>query len=292
MTEHIGFIGLGAMGNPISRRLLAAGFALTVYARRPEATEPLVALGAVACGSPAEVAGASDIVFTMVTNTADVEQVVLGPGGIVHGAQRGSMVIDMSTISPLAVRGMVDALGRRGVAMLDAPVSGGPGGATAGSLAIMVGGTAEAYARALPVFGHFGQSIVHVGASGAGQVAKACNQLALCVAMEGVAEALALARRMDVDPGRVREALLGGFAASRVLDVFGGRMVTGDFVAGVESRLHHKDLQIVLDLAHGLGLPVPAAAATTQTFNALIGRGGGRLDSAAILRVIEGTPDS
>jgi 3-hydroxyisobutyrate dehydrogenase-like beta-hydroxyacid dehydrogenase len=292
VTEHIGFIGLGAMGNPISRRLLAAGFALTVYARRPEATEPLVALGAVACGSPAEVAGASDIVFTMVTNTADVEQVVLGPGGIVHGAQRGSMVIDMSTISPLAVRGMVDALGRRGVAMLDAPVSGGPGGATAGSLAIMVGGTAEAYARALPVFGHFGQSIVHVGASGAGQVAKACNQLALCVAMEGVAEALALARRMDVDPGRVREALLGGFAASRVLDVFGGRMVTGDFVAGVESRLHHKDLQIVLDLAHGLGLPVPAAAATTQTFNALIGRGGGRLDSAAILRVIEGTPDS
>lgn len=291
MTERIGFVGLGAMGTPISRRLLAAGYPLAVYARRPEAARPLVELGAQAHPSPTDVARVSDIVFTMVTATADVQEVVLGPSGIVHGMPAGGLVIDMSTISPLAVRPMAAALAERGAQMMDAPVSGGPSGAAAGTLAIMAGGSAEAFARALPVFGHFGKSIVHVGESGAGQAAKACNQLALCVAMQGVAEALALAARLGADPARVREAMLGGFAASRVLDVFGGRMVSGDFVAGVESRLHHKDLHIVLDLAQRLSLAVPGAAAATQTFDALVGRGDGRLDSAAILSVIQGTAE-
>ena len=287
MSERIGFVGVGAMGRPMSTRLLAAGYALSIYARRPEAAQPLAALGARVCASPREVAEASDIVCVMVTTTADVEAVVTGDAGIAQGAAPGSLVIVMSTISPLATQALAATLAERGIDMLDAPVSGGPDGAANGTLAIMAGGSTAAFERARPVLERLGRSIVHVGPAGSGQIAKACNQLALCVALEGVAEALALAERLGADPARVREVMLNGLASSRALDVFGGRMVARDFTAGVEARLHHKDMQIVLELAHRVGLSVPAAAATTQMFNALIGAGGGRKDSAALLAVLQ-----
>ena len=288
MGERIGFIGLGAMGRPMATRLIEAGYDLNVYARRAEAMQPLCSLGARFCISPREVALHSDVVITMVTATADVEEVVFGGDGIVHGAAAGSMLIDMSTISPVAARDFARALAERRIAMLDAPVSGGSGAAHNGTLAIMVGGTEPAFQRARPLLERLGRLIVHIGESGAGQVAKACNQLALCVTLQGVAEALALAQKLGADGARVREALLGGFAASRVLELFGARMVARDFVAGVESRLHHKDLHVVLDLAYDLGITLPAARVTTQSFDALIASGGGREDSAALIRVIEG----
>ena len=290
MGERVGFVGLGAMGRPLATRLLRAGYPVSVYARRAEAAQALTALGAQSCASPQAVAQRSDVVFTMVTATGDVEEVVLGSAGIVHGAAAGSMVVDMSTISPHATRRIAAALAERSVAMVDAPVSGGPAAAEGGTLAIMVGAAEAAFERVQPLLRHLGQSIVHIGDSGSGQIAKACNQLALCVTIEGIAEALALCARLGADPARVRAAMLNGFAASRALEVFGARMVERNFVAGVESRLHHKDLQIVLELAHGLGLAVPGAAATTQTFNALIGAGGGRSDSAALLQIVEGKP--
>jgi len=286
--QRVGFIGLGAMGRPMSLRLLRAGYPLSVYARQASASEPLIAAGARACASPQAVAQASDIIFTMVTATADVEAVVLGESGVIHGINANSLVVDMSTIAPQGARKIAATLAAQGAEMLDAPVSGGPAAAEAGTLSIMVGGSEQAFRRITPLLGQLGRSIVRIGESGTGQIAKACNQLALCVAIEGVAEALALCERLGADPSRVREAMLNGLAASRALDVFGERMVNRNFTAGVESRLHHKDLQIVLDLAHGLGLPVPAAAATTQTFNALMGAGGGRQDSAALLQIILG----
>ncbi len=285
---RIGFIGLGAMGRPIALRLLRAGYPVNVYARTSTAAAPLVDGGAIGHESPGRVASASDIVFTMVTATPDVEAVVLGEDGVVHGASAGSIVVDMSTIAPEGTRRIAAALLARGIEMVDAPVSGGPGAAEAGTLAVMAGGSDVAIARVSPLFDCFARSITHVGASGAGQIAKACNQLALCVALEGVAESLALCERLGVDPARVRAAMLNGLAASRVMEVFGERMLNRSFENGVESRLHHKDLHIVLDLAHSLGLAIPAAAATKQIFNALIGSGGGRRDSAAVLQILLG----
>ncbi len=287
MTERLGFIGLGAMGRPMAARLLQAGYAMRIYARRPETVAALQAAGACVCASAQEVAQQSDVMFVMVTTTADVEQVVTGTHGLLHGATAGSLVIVMSTISPLVTRELAGTLGTRGVELLDAPVSGGPDGAANATLSIMAGGSATAFERARPLLAQLGRSIVHIGDSGSGQIAKACNQLALCVTLEGIAEALALCARLGADPARVREAMSNGLAASRALDVFGARMVARDFEAGVEARLHHKDMQIVLELAHRLGLGVPAAAATTQMFNALIGAGGGRNDSAALLKVLE-----
>lgn len=297
MSDHmpgrtpVGFIGLGAMGRPIALRLLGAGYPLTVYARSASSVQPLVEAGAVLARSPSAVASASDIVVTMVTATSDVEDVVLGAEGVIHGAAPGSVVLDMSTISPEATRRIAAALAARGVEMVDAPVSGGPSAAASGTLAVMAGGSDAAMARLSPLFECFARSVTHVGESGAGQIAKACNQLALCVALEGVAESLALCERLGADPARVRSAMLNGLAASRVMEVFGERMLNRNFANGVESRLHHKDLQIVLDLAHGLGLPIPAAAATKQIFNALMGSGGGRKDSAALLQILLGESD-
>jgi 2-hydroxy-3-oxopropionate reductase len=287
MNERIGFIGLGAMGQPMAARLLAAGYAMSIYARRPEAAAALQAAGARVCASAREVAQHSDVVCVMVTTTADVEQVVMGEEGLLRGAAGGSLVIVMSTISPLATRELARVLASSGVALVDAPVSGGPDGAAGATLSIMAGGSTAAFERARPILERLGRSIVHIGDTGSGQIAKACNQLALCVSLQGIAEALALCERLGADPARVREAMSNGLASSRALDVFGTRMVERDFAAGVEARLHHKDMQIVLDLAYRLGLSVPAAAATTQMFNALIGAGRGRNDSAALLTMLE-----
>ena len=283
----VGFIGIGAMGEPMALNLIMAGYQLTVYARRAEAAAALVKAGAALAATPAAVARASDIVVTMVTTAADCEQVTLGAQGIIEGAAAGAVVIDMATISPLAARRIAEALATRGIEHIDAPVSGGPMGARDGTLSIMAGGADAVFARVKPLFEAMGKTILHMGDHGAGQVTKACNQLSLTVTLQGVAEAINLAARCGVDPVKVREAMLGGFAASRVLELFGKRMVERDFEHGVDARFYHKDLNIVLGLTHELGLPSPAAAVTLQQINALVGRGGAYSDFSRMIEVLE-----
>ena len=287
MTVKAGFIGLGAMGRPMALNLIKAGHAVAVYARRAEATVPLQAAGAVVHPSRSALAAVCDVIFTMVTSAADSEEVTLGEHGVAEGARGGTVVVDMATISPIATRRIAAALEARGIEHLDAPVSGGPMGAQAATLSIMVGGKDSIYARLQPLFACLGKNVFHLGAHGAGQLTKACNQLALTVTAQGAAEALALARRCGLDPARVREALLGGVAASRVLELFGKRMVERDFGPGIDTRLYHKDLGIVLELAQDAGLPVPAAAAVKQQINALMGAGDGGADFSVLIRAIE-----
>jgi 2-hydroxy-3-oxopropionate reductase len=284
---RVGFIGLGAMGRPMAGHLLAGGHRLSVFARRAAAAAPLVEAGAHACATPAEVARDADVVFTMVTSNADVEQVTLGADGIVQTAAAGSVVVDMSTIAPSTARRIAQRLAARGIDMLDAPVSGGTAGAAAATLAIMVGGQCEVLERVRPLFDLLGKTIVHIGDHGAGQVAKACNQMIMVSVIEAAAEALHLANAAGVDAAKVREALLGGSAQSRVLDLFGGRMVARDFRPGVEARLHHKDFGLVLREAADLGVPLPISAQVWQQLNALMGRGMAHDDTASLLRVLE-----
>ncbi|MDP9328060.1 MAG: NAD(P)-binding domain-containing protein, partial [Actinomycetota bacterium] len=216
-AERVGFIGLGIMGKPMARHLLDAGFPLTVHSRSPGPVDGLVEAGAARAGSSSDVAASSDVVITMLPDTPDVEDVLFGPEGVAAGAAAGSLVIDMSSIDPIPTRAFSERLAAQGVDMLDAPVSGGEQGAIDGALSIMVGGPVEAFARAMPLFAVMGTNIVHVGPGGAGQVTKACNQLVVAATIEAVAEALALAEHAGVDAAKVREALLGGFAASKVL---------------------------------------------------------------------------
>lgn len=286
MATSIGFIGLGTMGMPMVRRLLNGGYAVTVWARRPEAITPLAANGARVGESPADVAAQSDIVMTMVTDTTAVEDVVLGERGIARGARPDSLVVDHSTIAPDGARRIAGALQRQGVDMLDAPVSGGSMAAEAGTLAIMIGGHAAAVDRVRPVLASYAKTIVHVGASGAGQVAKACNQICTIVNQLGAAEAMLLAERAGVDPHAVKDVLMGGFAASRMLDLQAPKMIARDFQGRVESRLHHKDIHIVLDLARSFGIELPASAAAAEVLDRLQQRGGGRQDSAAVFTVL------
>ena len=274
---RVGFIGLGVMGRSMALNLLRGRHELTVYARRPASLAPLVERGAATAETPAALAADCDVVFTMLTGTADVEQILLGDDGVVHGARPGTVVIDT-----IAVR-----LGEQGIDMLDAPVSGGPHGARDATLSIMVGGKAGALERARPLFDCVGTKVLHMGDHGAGQATKACHQLLLLVTAQGVAEALTLARRAGLDAGKVREAMLQGMASSRVLDFFGDRMARRDFDAGIESRLYHKDLDIVLNLAHDLGVSLPAGAVTMQFINGLHGRGRGRDDLSALITLME-----
>ncbi|MFA6312993.1 MAG: NAD(P)-dependent oxidoreductase [Sterolibacterium sp.] len=288
---NLGFIGLGAMGRPLAAHLLRAGHALAVWSRRPETKAPLLAAGAQVCASPAEVARHAEIVFTMVTGSDDVAAVVLGDQGLIHGCVAAggqfSTLVDMSTIAPATACHIARSLDERGVRMLDAPVSGGVTAAEGAALAIMVGGPAETLELVRPLFELLGKTIVHVGENGAGQVAKACNQMVMVAAIEAGAEAMRLATASGVDPAKVRQALLAGSAGSRVLEVFGARMVNRDFQAGVEARLHHKDFGILLDEAHRLGCPLPIAAVVGQQLNSLMAQGWGRDDSASLLRVVE-----
>jgi 2-hydroxy-3-oxopropionate reductase len=267
--------------------LMKNGHEMAVYARRAASAEPLVAAGARVFATPREVAQNADVIFTMVTTSSDVETVALGADGVASGARAGSILVDMETISPDVARKLATRLAEKGIDMLDAPVSGGPAGAEGATLSIMVGGKPHVFDKVKPLFEALGRTIVHVGDSGAGQTTKACNQLALLVAAQGVAEALALARATGIDPAKVREVMAGGVAASRVLDLFGKRMVERDFAAGIEARLYHKDLDIVLELAHGLGQASPAGAVVMQHINAMMGRGDGNRDLSAIIEVIE-----
>jgi 2-hydroxy-3-oxopropionate reductase len=284
---RIGLIGTGAMGGPMGARLLAAGWPLTVHARRRPGADALLAAGAQWAASPRELAACCEIVLTVVCEASDVEQVLFGANGVLEGARAGTLVIDLSTISAQAARGFAQRLGEHGVGMLDAPVIGDAVGASDGSLSMPVGGPDVLLERARPLLQVLARSVVHVGEHGAGQVAKSCNQIVAAVSIEAVAEALTLARRLGADPRRVQAALAGGFAASRVLDAHGARMIERRFEPGLHAALHAKDLGIVVDSAHALGLDLPAAALAAQQLNALVGAGEGSLDSSAMIKVLE-----
>ncbi len=283
----VGFIGPGIMGAPMAKNLIKAGHAVNVYARRADAAKPLVDAGASFCASPAEAASNAEVVFTIVSDTPDVEEVVFGDKGIVEGAKPGTVIVDMSTISPTSTKQFAERLERLGLEMIDAPVSGGEAGAINGTLSIMAGGRKEIFERVKPLFECMGKNIVHVGGNGAGQVAKACNQIVVAVTIEAVAEALTFARRNGADPEKVREALMGGFAGSRIMEVHGKRMLDNDFRPGFKVGLHQKDMRIVMETAHQLGVALPAAALVAQHLNALMGMHDAELDSSAIVKVIE-----
>lgn len=284
---EVGFIGLGLMGRPMALNLIKAGHTVHVWSRRRASMQPLLEAGAGDCASAAEVARRAPLTISMVADAPDVEQVTLGPDGVADGASAGHIHVDMSTIAPAAAQEIASALAGRGVTMLDAPVSGGEVGAIAGTLTIMVGGDAAAFDKARPVLEAMGQSVTLIGASGAGQVAKACNQILTGVGVAAVAEALNFAARSGVDAAKVREALLGGFAYSRILENHGQRMLTRNFKPGFKAWMHQKDMRIVMEEAHRLGLALPASAAAAQMFNALVGSGMGEEDSIAMLKLLE-----
>jgi 3-hydroxyisobutyrate dehydrogenase-like beta-hydroxyacid dehydrogenase len=285
----IGFIGLGNMGRPMAEHLIAGGHALRVHARRADAMQPLVARGATACASPAEAARGAAVVVTNVTATADVEQVLFGPGGVVESATPGTIVIDHGTISAAATRGFAARLAEQGIEMLDCPVSGGVKGAQAATLTMMVGGKAEVLERVRPLLQLLGKTITHCGEHGAGQVVKACNQIVQVVNIQGIAEAMLFARANGVDPQTMLAGIASGFAGSRMLDLMGPKMATRDFAAGIEARLHHKDYGLIVDMAREGHLAMPAVALVAQQLNALMSNGWGTLDTSALLKVLEAT---
>jgi len=283
----IGFIGLGTMGRPMALNLCKAGYTLTVFARDFARAEPLIRAGAHAAMSPGGVAEVADIIFINVSDDAALEAVLFGSGGAAEGLGQDAIVVDMGTTSPATTRDYSVRLARQGAVLVDAPVSGGEAGAKAGTLSIMAGGPEPAFRRVLPLFQCMGQNIVHVGETGAGQVAKACNQIAVSATLLGVAEALDFAARQGVDAGKVRQALLGGSAYSRILEFHGQRMLDRNFVPGFKARLHQKDLGIVLGEAYRLGIALPGAALAAQLMNALVGIGDGDKDSSALIEVLE-----
>ena len=280
----LGFIGLGGMGRPMVGHLLVAGHEVAVWSRRPEAADPLVALGARRFGNPGELAAASDIVCTNVTGNADV----IGLAGMMLGGLAPNGIhVDFSTIAPSVAREIAARYAERGRHFVDAPVSGGTAGAQAATLSIMWGGNAELATRLDPIFRCLGKTVVRVGEAGAGQVAKACNQLIMVAAIEASAEAARLARAAGVDFAKVRAAMLGGSASSRVLDFFGGKMAEREFAAGVESRLHHKDFVMVMAEATRMGVPLPVGGVVMQQLDALMAAGWGTQDTSRLLCVLE-----
>lgn len=288
---RIGFIGLGSMGLAMAENLLRGGFDLHVWARRVASTNSLVERGATRCDSPAALAQACDIVCTNVTSSDDVETLALGVNGLLEGRHANLLHVDFSTIAPTVAREIAKAYAVHGVDFVDAPVSGGVNAARAASLAIMWGGNARhtdaLTLRLTPVFDCIGKTAVCVGDSGAGQVAKACNQMVMVAAIEAVAEAACLACASGLDFAKVYQAIGAGSAASRVMEVFGERMLKRDFAAGVEARLHHKDFGLLLDEAVRLGAPLPIAASVGQQLNALMAQGGAKGDTSALLSVLE-----
>ena len=275
------------MGAPIARNLLKAGHDVTVFARRAEAMAPLVAAGAARAGSPAEVASRSAVIITMVIDGDAVEEVAIGPRGIVHSAGPGTVVIDHSTIDPAAARRIASALAAQSIAMIDAPVSGGAAVAEAGELSIMAGGDESVLDGVRPILECYGKTIVYIGPSGAGQVAKACNQICTIVNTLGAAEAMLLAERAGIDPSKVKDVLMTGFGASRMLDMQAPKMIARNFEGKVESRLHYKDIRIVLAMARALGIDLPASRAAAEVVGELQRRGGAKADTAAVFTVLD-----
>jgi len=287
MKETIGFIGLGLMGKPMSLNLLRAGYPLVAHSRSPAPVADVVREGAESAATPRELASRAEIVITMLPDTPDVETVLTAENGVFAGMRPGCLVIDMSTISPVAARRLAAEAEARGAQMLDAPVSGGDVGAINATLSIMVGGPEEAFRRAMPIFLTLGKSIVHVGGNGAGQVCKACNQIVAAMTLQAVSEALVLARKAGVDPAKVREALLGGFAASRILEMHGQRMLDRAFRPGFRSRLHAKDLNIALATGREYDAPLPGTAQALELYKSLLAAGHGDDDNSALVLVLE-----
>ena len=283
----IGFIGLGLMGRPISLNLHRAGAELIIYNRSRGIVDELVGVGIEAATSPKDVAERAPIIMLMVSDTPAVERVLFGDDGVAQGLQTGAIVIDMGTTAVTATRNFAQQIKAKGAHYVDAPVSGGQVGAEAATLAIMVGASEDAFARAKPIFKVLAKNITHVGEGGAGQVAKAANQIIVGVTIGAVAEALALAKKAGVDPAKVRQALAGGFAASRILEVHGLRMVDQTFDPGGKATTQRKDLAQALELAQQLGMELPATALNRDLYDKLIEMGGGELDHSALIKVLE-----
>ncbi len=286
MAENLGYIGLGIMGKAMVENLTKAGHHVNVYARRQASLNALETDNITPFPSPASLAEASTVIISCVSDTPDVEEVLVGPQGAIQGLQPGALVIDMSTISPETTQSMYQQFSKAGGSLLDAPVSGGEVGAIAATLSIMVGGDKKDFERALPIFESLGKNIIHVGASGAGQVAKACNNLVAAETMVAVAEAYLLAQSCNVDPAKVREALLGGFAYSRVLELHGQRVLDNNYKPGFKAKLHAKDLRIALNSAKTHDIKMPGAELSAHYLETLLEQDNGELDSAAIAKVI------
>jgi 2-hydroxy-3-oxopropionate reductase len=284
--SNIGFIGLGIMGAPMAGHLIAAGHRLFVHTvgKPPEA---LVKAGAIACASGKEVAEKSEIVIIMVPDTPNVEDVLFSRGGVGEGLAKGKIVVDMSSISPIATKEFAKKVNALGADYLDAPVSGGEVGAKAASLTIMVGGPEEAFARVKPIFETMGKNITLVGGNGDGQTTKVANQIIVALNIEAVAEALLFASKAGADPARVRQALMGGFANSRILEVHGDRMVKRTFDPGFRIELHQKDLNLALQGAKQLGVSLPNTAMAQELFNSCAAHGGKAWDHSAMVRALE-----
>jgi len=282
----IGFIGLGTMGTPMAGHLLGAGHRLFVRSLSPVPPQILQA-GAQACRTGQEVAERADVVFIMVPDTPDVAEVLFGEGGVVSGLRKGKTVVDMSSISPIETKVFAKRIAKVGCDYLDAPVSGGEVGARNASLSIMVGGEEAVFDRVKPLFQLMGKNITRVGAVGDGQTAKVANQIIVALTIEAVAEGLLFAARAGADPERVRQALLGGFASSRILEVHGERMIKRTFDPGFRIELHQKDLNLALASARALGVSLPNTATAQELFNACAAHGGRAWDHSALVRALE-----
>ena len=283
----IGFIGLGVMGKPMARNLIKASYRLVVHNRSRAAVEELNKEGAQVATSSQEVAARSEVVITMLPDSPDVELVYTGDQGVFAGVKPGCLLIDMSSISPVVARKLAVEAERRGCDMLDAPVSGGEAGAISATLSLMIGGKTSAVERAMPIFQTLGKNIVHVGAAGAGQITKAANQMVVGATIAIVSEALVLAAKAGVDPAKVRQALLGGFAQSKILEVHGQKMLECNFKPGFRIRLHEKDMKIALATGSEYGVPLMVTSQAAQIMTAMKSMGSGELDHAAIVKFVE-----
>lgn len=285
-AERIAFIGTGVMGRPMAEHLLAAGHAVTAFNRTPDKARPLEAAGARIAPSAADAADGADVVLTMLPDTPDVVSVLGGADGLIARVPAGTLVIDMSTISPVATRELAAQAAARGVAYVDAPVSGGQKGAESATLSIMVGGADADVARARPIFERLGKTITHLGPAGSGQVAKACNQVLVGITIEAVAEALALGARSGLDTAALLRVLGGGLGRCGVIETRGERIVAGDYAPGFRVRLHLKDLRIALDTARAAGVPLAAAPVVAERLRAAVEAGLGDLDHTALVRTL------
>jgi 2-hydroxy-3-oxopropionate reductase len=287
MTERIGFIGLGLMGRPMAHHLLTAGYPLTVFNRSRPAMDELARAGAATATSPREVAEQSDVVITMLPDGPDVEAVVLGPNGILAGAHKGLLIVDMSTISPLLAQHIATEAEKHDIHLLDAPVSGGDAGAKSATLSIMVGGNEEDFRRAQPILSVLGKTVTYCGPTGSGQVVKACNQVLVALIIEAISEALVLGAKAGVEPGVLLKVLSGGLAQNRFMDLRGATMIQHSFEPGGKASFHLKDLKIATQLAQKYGVVLPMGTLVEQFFTSLVANGGGNLDHSALLTVIE-----
>jgi len=287
MQPKIGFIGLGIMGKPMAKNLLKAGFPLVVHNRTRSKVDELVREGATAATSSKEVAANADVIITMLPNSPDVELVALGPDGIKDGAKRGQLFIDMSTINPIVSQNIAKALAPSGVAMVDAPVSGGEKGAIDAALSIMAGGETQDFERALPIFKALGKTITHMGPLGAGGFTKLANQIIVAINLTAIGEALVFGTKAGVDPEKMIRALSGGLAGSKCLDQKSEKILTGDFAPGFKIDLHSKDLSLISDAAKSVGAPIPVAALVEQFFAALRVRGRGGFDHSGVITLFE-----